>query len=114
MARAASDGDDDARALVVPWRLVPVLAVIAVAVTGAVQAVIAALDLPATSNVPTALATWTAVLGTAVVLTGALAGRLPGWGRAVLVVAGLTGTATAVLALPLHGTAYYFGGLVSD
>ena len=114
MARAAWGGNGDARALVVSWRLVPVLAVVAVAVTGAVQAVIAAVDLPATSNVPAALLTWAVVLGTAVVLVGALSGRLPGWVRAVLVVAGLTGTATAVLALPLHGTAYYFGGLVSD
>lgn len=114
MARTASDGDGDARDLVVPWRLLPVLAGVAVAVTGAVQAVIAAGDLPPTSNVPTALTTWAVVLGTAVVLAGALSGRLPGWVRAVLVVAGLTGTATAVLALPLHGTAYYFGGLVSD
>lgn len=114
MARAVSYRDGDVRALVVPWRLVPVLAVVAVVVTGAVQGVIAVGDLPATSNVPAALTTWAVVLGTAVVLTGVLAGRLPGWVRALLVVAGLTGTATAVLALPLHGTAYYFGGLVSD
>ncbi|RBY80045.1 arabinofuranosyltransferase [Blastococcus sp. TF02-09] len=114
MARAASGGDGDAREPAVPWRLLPVLAVVAVAVTGTVQAGIAAVDLPATSNVPAALTTWSVVLGTAVVLAGTLSGRLPGWARAVLVVTGLTGTATAVLALPLHGTAYYFGGLVSD
>ncbi|MDT0275123.1 arabinofuranosyltransferase [Blastococcus goldschmidtiae] len=113
MARAVSGGDEG-QALVVPWRQMPLLAVVAVAVTGAVQAAIAATDLPATSNVPAAAITWSVVIGSAVVLAGALVGRLPSWVRSVLVAAGLTGTATAVLALPLHGTAYYFGGLVSD
>ena len=92
----------------------PVLAVVAVLVTVVVQGAVLALDLPASTNATRAFSTWTVVGCSAVVLAAVLARRLPLWSRAVLVVAALTAAATAVLALPLQGTAYYFGGLVSD
>jgi galactan 5-O-arabinofuranosyltransferase len=114
VAQAHAGSDDARRVLVVPWRLMPVLAVVAVLVTVLVQGAVLALDLPATTNVTRAYSTWTVVGGCAIVLAAALARGLPLWGRAVLIVAALTGTATAALALPLQGTTYYFGGLMAD
>jgi galactan 5-O-arabinofuranosyltransferase len=98
----------------VPWRLLPVLAAAAVLTCLAVQWVISSVDLPAESNAPTAAVTWTTVGGVALLVVAAVASRLPSWVRSLLAVVTLTALTTAVLAWPLHGTAWYFGGLVSD
>ncbi len=94
--------------------LVPVLAVVAVVVCLAVQWAVTAVPLPVSTQVPEALTTWTVVAGAVVLGALVLVGRVPGWLRAVLVVAVLTTVATAVFAWPLHETRYYFGGLWSD
>ena len=114
MARRGSGDESGLRALAVPWRLLPLLGVLAVLVTLGVQGAVLALDLPPTTNAATAFSTWAVVAGGALLLAGVLVPRLPLWSRAVLIVTALTATATAVLALPLHGTSYYFDGLGSD
>ncbi|WP_216870427.1 arabinofuranosyltransferase [Modestobacter excelsi] len=83
-------------------------------VTVVVQWVVSAVDVPVESNVASAAGTWTAVLGTAVLACAVLATGVPRWVRSLVVVVALTATATALLAWPLHGTSYYFGGLISD
>lgn len=98
----------------VPLALVPVLAVVAIVVCVATQWAVTAVRLPAETNVPAAVTTWTLVAAAAAMGALLLARRLPFWLRAGLVVAVLTATATSVLAWPLHGTSYYFGGLWSD
>jgi galactan 5-O-arabinofuranosyltransferase len=90
------------------------LAVVALAASLAVQWAISAVDLPADTNVPAAVTTWTLVVATVAMAAVLLSRRLPSWLRAGLVVALLTATTTAVLAWPLHGTSYYLGGLWSD
>ena len=114
MAFEGTSRSEGTRDLVLPWRLMPLLALVAVLVTVAVQGAVLALDLPATTRATTAFSTWAGVVGCAVVLAAVLVRRLPLWSRAVLVVAALTATATAVLALPLQGTSYYLGGAESD
>ncbi|WP_029432922.1 arabinofuranosyltransferase [Blastococcus sp. URHD0036] len=90
------------------------LAVLALAVSLAVQWAITAVDLPADTYVPAAVTTWTLVVACAGLAAVVLSRRMPSWLRAGLIVALLTATATSVLAWPLHGTSYYFGGLWAD
>jgi galactan 5-O-arabinofuranosyltransferase len=94
--------------------LLAVLVVLAPAVSLAVQWAVTAIDLPADTNVPEALTTWTLVAASVALGAVLLSRRMPTWLRAGLVVALLTATATSVLAWPLHGTSYYFGGLWAD
>jgi galactan 5-O-arabinofuranosyltransferase len=96
------------------WQLLPALALVAVGTTIVVQVAVRAVRLPVASDVPTAASTWSVVFGSLLLLGALLPGRLPFWLRAVVVVGALTAVATAVLAWPLHGTSYYFGGLESD
>ena len=111
---AATPEGTGPQARAVPLLLVPSLVVVAVVVCVGVQWAVTAIRLPADTNVPAAVSTWTVFSAVAALGALLIVQRIPFWLRAGLVVAVLTATATAVLAWPLHGTSYYFGGLWSD
>ncbi|PPK97768.1 galactan 5-O-arabinofuranosyltransferase [Kineococcus xinjiangensis] len=87
--------------------------VLAIAVSALTQAVVNRVPVPLPSHVPTALATFGVVVVTAAVVLAVTARRLPRATRALGVV-GISGLATALLALPLKGTSFYLGGNSGD
>jgi len=90
------------------------LLAVAVVVSAAVQVFAAVLPPAPNSHVPTALVTWSGVVLLVLLTAVAVGGWLRGWRRDVVCAGALSALGTTTLALPLHATAYYLGGVSVD
>lgn len=114
-AGCVSPPDRDRRLGRAGWLLAgAVLLVLAAAVSVAVQLLAARLPVPPGSHVPTALVTWGSVVALALAAALFLHPRLTWWVWDGLAATLLSGLAVGLVALPLHGTYYYLGGLSTD